>query len=84
MSPLLESYEKHRARGKDLALLGATTGLISWDQEILLPPKGHSFRAEQSAQIAGNNRKRASLLQPQAPGSSGILNANKPPAPMVH
>ena len=38
MSPLPDAYEKLRARGKDLALLGATTGLLSWDQETLLPP----------------------------------------------
>ena len=68
MSPLPDAYEKLRAHGKDLALLGATTGLLSWDQETLLPPKGHSFRAEQSSPLAGNNRKRESLLHPEAPG----------------
>jgi len=68
MSPLPESYENLRARGKNLTLLGATTGLLIWDQETLLPPKDHSFRAEQSSLLAGNNRKRESLLHPQAPG----------------
>jgi len=59
MPPLPEAYEKLRARGKDLALLGATTGLLSWDQETLLPPKGHSFRAEQSSLLAGISHRLA-------------------------
>ena len=84
MSDLPDAYAKLRARWKDLALLGATGGLLGWDQETLLPPNGHSFRAEQASLLAGNNRKRVSLVQPQAPGSLGILNANKPPAPMAH
>lgn len=53
MPALPEAYQKLRARGRELALLGATGGLLGWDQETLLPPKSHSFRAEQSAQIAG-------------------------------
>jgi len=68
MSSVPEAFLKLRSCGKELALLGATGGLLGWDQETLLPPKGHSFRAEQSAQIAGNNRKRESLLHPEAPG----------------
>ena len=59
MSDLPDAYEKLRARGKDLALLGATGGLLGWDQETLLPPKGHSFRAEQSALIAGISHRLA-------------------------
>ena len=59
MPPLPEAYEKLRARGKDLALLGATTGLLSWDQETLLPSKGHSFRAEQSSLLAGISHRLA-------------------------
>ncbi|NCY23084.1 hypothetical protein EBX31_14180, partial [bacterium] len=53
MPDLPKAYQKLRARGRELALLGATGGLLGWDQETLLPPKSHSFRAEQSAQIAG-------------------------------
>jgi len=59
MSSLPDAYDKLRARGKDLALLGATTGLLSWDQETLLPPKGHSFRAEQSSLLAGISHRLA-------------------------
>ncbi|NBS13411.1 MAG: carboxypeptidase M32, partial [Verrucomicrobia bacterium] len=53
MSDLPVAYQKLRARGRELALLGATGGLLGWDQETLLPPKSHGFRAEQSAQVAG-------------------------------
>ena len=53
MPPPTEAYQNLRARGRDLALLGATGGLLGWDQETLLPPKSHGFRAEQSAQISG-------------------------------
>ena len=48
-----EAYQNLRSRGRELALLGATGGLLGWDQETLLPPKSHGFRAEQSAQISG-------------------------------
>ena len=53
MSSLPVAYQNLRARGRELALLGATGGLLGWDQETLLPPKSHGFRAEQSAQISG-------------------------------
>ena len=59
MSSAPEAFLKLRSRGKELALLGATGGLLGWDQETLLPPKGHSFRAEQSAQIAGLSHRLA-------------------------
>ena len=52
--PLLpEAYQSLRSRGRELALLGATGGLLGWDQETQLPAKSHGFRAEQSAQISG-------------------------------
>ena len=53
MPEMPEAYQKLRARGRELALLGATGGLLGWDQEPLLPPKSHGFRAEQCAQISG-------------------------------
>jgi carboxypeptidase Taq len=53
MPPFPEAYQNLRTRGRELALLGATGGLLGWDQETLLPPKSHGFRAEQSAQISG-------------------------------
>jgi len=53
MPVLPETYQKLRARGRELGLLGATGGLLGWDQETLLPPESHGFRAEQSAQISG-------------------------------
>ena len=59
MPALPEAYQKLRTRGRELALLGATGGLLGWDQETLLPPKSHSFRAEQSAQIAGMGHRLA-------------------------
>ena len=79
MPPALEALAKLRQRGRDLALLGATGGLLGWDQETLLPPKSHSFRAEQSAQIAGMAHRLAT-----APEVGDWLcvceNANLPPA----
>ncbi|NDC79721.1 MAG: carboxypeptidase M32 [Verrucomicrobia bacterium] len=53
MASISIPFQKLLQRGRELSLLGATGGLLGWDQETLLPPKSHGFRAEQSAQIAG-------------------------------
>ena len=47
----MEAYEELLARLKDIDLISQIGGLISWDQEVLLPPKAADLRAEQLAWI---------------------------------
>ncbi len=43
----MEAYEELLARLKDIDLISQIGGLISWDQEVLMPPKAAVLRAEQ-------------------------------------
>ena len=54
----MDTYEELLARLKDIDLIGQIGGLISWDQEVLMPPKAASLRAEQLAWVskAGHER----------------------------
>lgn len=46
------AYDELLGRVKDANLLGATAALLSWDQEVMMPPGGLEFRSRQVAQIA--------------------------------
>jgi len=48
-----ETYEFFRSRTNDIALLGHTLGLLSWDQEVNMPPKGATLRAEKLSFLSG-------------------------------
>ena len=48
----MEAYEALLARLKDIDLISQIGGLISWDQEVLMPPKAAVLRAEQLAWIS--------------------------------
>lgn len=48
----MEAYEELLARLKDIDLISQIGGLISWDQEVLMPPKAAVLRAEQLAWIS--------------------------------
>lgn len=45
-----QDFEKHTHQ---IALLGNTMGLLSWDQEVNMPPKGAAIRAEKMRYLSG-------------------------------
>lgn len=45
-------YEDVRRRAKETALLGSIEALLSWDEQVLLPPAGAEYRAEQATLMA--------------------------------
>ena len=44
-------YDAMLAQVKTTRALGQVAGLMSWDQEVMMPPKGAESRAEQAAAI---------------------------------
>ena len=46
------------SRLKDIELIGQIGSLLSWDQEVLMPPKAAELRAEQIAWISRESHKR--------------------------
>jgi len=51
-SDSMDEYEELMERLKDIALVRQVGGLLSWDQEVLMPPKAAALRAEQLAWIS--------------------------------
>ena len=51
-SSLMDEYEELMERLKDIALVGQVGSLLSWDQEVLMPPKAAALRAEQLAWLS--------------------------------
>ncbi|MEM1157875.1 MAG: carboxypeptidase M32 [Verrucomicrobiota bacterium] len=49
----MKSYQKLLERSKEVSLISATSALLQWDQEILLPKRGVDFRADQLAWLGG-------------------------------
>ncbi len=47
-----EAYEQLISHVKEAQLLGSTAGLLGWDQETMMPPKGLPFRSQQLALLA--------------------------------
>lgn len=52
-------YQRLRKRFREIALLGSTSELLSWDQETYLPAKAVVWRAEQLAHLGGLSHRRA-------------------------
>ncbi|KAF9171532.1 hypothetical protein BGX21_007816 [Mortierella sp. AD011] len=46
-------YEKLSVRLKDIGHLNSISGLLQWDQEVMMPPKAAAARAMQSSVLAG-------------------------------
>jgi carboxypeptidase Taq len=46
-------YEKYRALLSKVADIAYAGAVLSWDQEVMMPPKGGGFRAQQLATLAG-------------------------------
>jgi carboxypeptidase Taq len=54
----MEAYEELLSRLKDIDLIGQIGGLMSWDQEVLMPPKAAALRAEQLAWVSKTGHQR--------------------------
>ncbi|KAG0301116.1 hypothetical protein BGZ98_008609 [Dissophora globulifera] len=59
-------YDQFAARYKDLTTLLSVSGLLQWDQEVMMPPKAAAVRAQQMSVLAGLNHEA---------GTSPILGA---------
>jgi len=55
----VEAYEILLEKGKEIAYLGSTVGLLHWDQRTTLPPKGHPHRVGQIALLVKMIHQRA-------------------------
>jgi len=53
MSETFAPYQKLLARMREVALVGSTGSMLSWDQETYMPPKAIDYRAEQLAFLSG-------------------------------
>ena len=42
----MSDYDDFIGRVKELNLIGSLTGLMGWDQETMMPPKGGKLRSE--------------------------------------
>jgi carboxypeptidase Taq len=48
-----DQYTFFTAHTEKIALMGCTLGLLSWDQEVKMPPKGAALRAENISYLSG-------------------------------
>ena len=48
-----DAYEKFMAKVAELADIGHAEGMLSWDQETYMPPKGATMRARAQGTLAG-------------------------------
>ncbi len=46
-------YEAYKERLVEIADIGYSTAILSWDQETYMPEKGAGFRAQQMATLSG-------------------------------
>mgnify|MGYP001156880588 FL=1 len=58
MRKYMDAYDELLARLKDIDLIGQIGGLMSWDQEVLMPPKAAALRAEQLAWVSKTGHER--------------------------
>ena len=54
----MDAYDELLERLRDIDLIGQIGGLVSWDQEVLMPPKAAALRAEQLAWISKTGHQR--------------------------
>lgn len=55
----MEAYDKILERSKEIILLGSAAGVIGWDLETYMPPKGIMLRSEQLAIMRKLNHRMA-------------------------
>ncbi len=55
----MEAYDKILERSKEIILLGSAAGVVGWDLETYMPPKGIMLRSEQLAIMRKLNHRMA-------------------------
>ena len=50
---MISAYARLLALGRELQLVNDSAALLGWDQEVLLPPRGIAYRAEQMSWFSG-------------------------------
>ena len=53
-----EAYDALMTRMRELDVIGQIGGLLGWDQEVMMPPKGAALRAEQMAWLSKESHAR--------------------------
>ncbi len=48
----MDAYESLMTKQKDIETIGQISGLLGWDQEVMMPPKAAPLRAEQLAWLS--------------------------------
>ena len=54
----MKDYDDFISRVKELSLISSLTGLMGWDQETMMPPKGGKLRSEMMAFLSGQSHSR--------------------------
>jgi len=54
----MSDYENFIARVKELSLIGGLSGIMGWDQETMMPPKGGKLRSEMMAFLSSQAHNR--------------------------
>ncbi|MEC7700633.1 MAG: carboxypeptidase M32, partial [Candidatus Thermoplasmatota archaeon] len=54
----MDAYEELLERLRDIDMVGQIGGLLGWDQEVLMPPKAATLRAEQLAWVSKTGHER--------------------------
>ena len=54
----MSDYDDFISRVKELSLVGSLTGLMGWDQETMMPPKGGKLRSEMMAFLSKQSHSR--------------------------
>jgi carboxypeptidase Taq len=52
MSTTQELYDKYKSRMQKIADLRYASGVLQWDQETYLPPKGAQYRGQQISTLS--------------------------------
>ena len=53
-----EAYDALMERMRELDVMGQISGLLGWDQEVMMPPKAAALRAEQLAWLSKEGHTR--------------------------
>ena len=48
----MDAYLELLSKQKDIETIGQISGLLGWDQEVMMPPKAAPLRAEQLAWLS--------------------------------
>lgn len=60
---MISAYDRLLALAKELQLVSDSASLLGWDQEVLLPPRGVAYRAEQMSWFSGYLHERFSAAE---------------------